>query len=332
MEREKLELFNPWWAGRGVDPGLALPFRRPTYGKIQGALEGRFILALVGLRRLGKTTIMYQTIEGLLRKGIKPESILFFSFDEYPTTIDDVIATYLNITGRDLREGRVFIFLDEIQKCANWENQLKKYYDLFPKAKFILSGSESLFVRKKSKETLAGRIFEYTLKPLDFWEYLELAGVKESSLKVESEISRHFVKFAQNGGFPETLTFSGVAELREYIRSIVVDKIVYKDIPRLYHIEDPEFLITLLELVSANPGIYLDYQSLAQQFGRDRRVVKTYVNYLKESFLLRLIGNYRKGRVASLRKVKRAYPTDTALIRLFKPVIDDQFFGRIVET
>ena len=80
-----------------------------------------------------------------------------------------------------------------------------------------------------------------------------------------------------------------------------------------------------------NPGIYIDYQSLSRQYGKDRRVIKDYIEYLKESFLIKLLRNYRKGST-TLRKMKRAYPADNSLIYLYKTRIEDDFFGKMVET
>src|SRR3989338_2637505 len=256
MEKAKLEEFNHWWTSKKVDTELALPFKRDIYPEIEKHLDKRFILALVGLRRVGKTTIMYQLIQKLVEANIK----------------------------------KTYIFLDEIQKCEGWENELKKYYDLYPKLKFIISGSESLFIRKKTKETLAGRIFEFTLAPFTFMEYLRFNKVEENEFKYETKIKPFFNKFAEKGGFPETFSFETDKDFKEYI------------------------------------------QSLSKQFEKDRRVIKNYINYLKESFLITLLGNYRKGSITTLRKKKRAYPTDNALTYLYKPKIEEDFFGRMIET
>lgn len=78
--------------------------------------------------------------------------------------------------------------------------------------------------------------------------------------------------------------------------------------------------------------MYIDYQSLSMQFGKDRRVIKDYILYLQESFLIRLLGNYRKGSITTLRKMKRAYPTDNSFINLFSSKIEENIFGRMVET
>jgi len=332
MERAKLEEFNHWWVNGKVDAELALPFKRDVYSNIIQQLDKRFILALVGLRRVGKTTIMYQIIQKLIEEKVKPTSILFFSFDETSAKFEDVLELYKEIHNKDLREERTYVFLDEIQKSANWENEIKKYYDLYPKLKFIISGSQSLFIRKKTKETLAGRLFEFELNPFTFSEYLRFKGVKEDEFKYETKIKPLFIKFAKRGGFPETFALENEKDFKKYIRAVVVDNIIYKDIPKMFKIEDPEFLTILLELISTNPGMYVDYQSLSKQFEKDRRVIKNYLYYLKESFLITILGNYRKSNITSLRKKKRAYPTDSALIYLYKPKIESDFFGRIIET
>lgn len=332
MEKSKLEEFNNWWVSGKVDSELALTNKREVYSEIEKSMAKRFIIALVGLRRIGKTTLLYQLIETLISEKVPPINILFFSFDEITISLSEVVEKYKDIHLKDFRQEKVYIFLDEIQKCNNWENELKKYYDLYPKLKFVLSGSESLFIRKKTKETLAGRIFEFSLRPFSFREYLKFNNIKEEEFKYETKITPFFLKYAQKGGFPETFNLESDREFKEYVRSLVIDKIIYKDIPKLFQIEDPEFLIIILELISTNPGMYIDYQSLSKQFGKDRRVIKDYIIYLKESFLIRILGNYRKGRTTTLRKKKRAYPLDTALIYLYKSQQDDAFFGRVVET
>ena len=330
MQKSKLEEFNHWWIKGDVDLELALPFKRDNYLEIENYLNKRFITALVGLRRVGKTTIIYQLIQKLIKEKTDITNILFFSFDEASAKLSEVIESYKEFHKKDFREKKVFIFLDEIQKCDNWENEIKKYYDLYPKIKFVISGSESLFIKKRTKETLAGRIFEFALTPFKFKEYLRFNGIKE--FKYETKIKPFFLKYLEKGGFPETFSFDSDKEFKEYIRNLVIDKIVYKDIPKMFKIEDPEFLKILLELISTNPGMYLDYQSLSKQFGKDRRVIKDYIIYLEESFLITILRNYRKGSITTLRKKKRAYPTDNALIYLYKPRIEEDFLGKMAET
>ena len=330
MEQSRLEEFNHWWIRKDVDIELALPFKRDNYLEIERSLNNKFIIALVGLRRVGKTTTIYQLIQKLIEK-VPVRNVLFFSFDDLSAKLGDVIDKYREVHQIDFREEKVYVFLDEIQKCSNWENDIKRYYDLYPKLKFVISGSESIFIRKKTKETLAGRVFEFRLNTFTFREYLKFNKLNEDEFKYETKIKPLFIKYVERGGFPETFTFQSDREFREYIRSLVIDKIVYKDIPQIFNIQDTEFIRVLLELISMNPGMYIDYQSLSKQYGKDRRVIGDYISYLKDSFLITLLGNYRKGST-TIRKIKRAYPSDNALIFLYKSVIEEDFFGRMVET
>src|SRR3989338_1174978 len=331
MERAALEQSNHWWIKGKVDPELALPFKRAVFAEIEKRMKERFIIALVGLRRVGKTTLAYQLIENLIREGAPKETILFFSFDEAAATLGDVLESYKEAHKKDFRGGRVTVFLDELQKCRNWENELKKYYDLYPKLKFVVTGSESLFIRKKTKETLAGRIAEFMIGPFTFPEYARFHAVPQTDFGYESKMKPLFITYVENGGFPETFTIESEKSFKEYLQALVVDKIVYRDIPKRFGIEEPEFLGTLLQLIATNPGMYLDYQSLSRQFEKDRRVVKSYISYLQESFLIRMLGNYRRGST-TLRKKKRANQQANGKKKLTKPQLISTFFGRMVET
>ena len=89
-------------------------------------MDKRFVLALVGLRRVGKTTTMYQLIQKLIETNINKTDILFFSFDEISVKLNEILETYKEFHNKDFRKDKVYIFLDEIQKCDGWENKIKK--------------------------------------------------------------------------------------------------------------------------------------------------------------------------------------------------------------
>jgi hypothetical protein len=241
------------------------------------------------------------------------------------------METYRELHDVDFRKARTWVFFDEVQKLANWADQLKRYYDLYPKLKFVVSGSESLFVRKGSAERLAGRIYEFFLPPLSFKEFLGLNGIEVGTKLPELKLRQFFRRYIEHGGFPEIARERDLGEVRRYVRSSVIDKLVFKDILALSGIRDVELLLSMLEVFATNPGMYLEYQSLAQQFGRDRRVVRNYVMWLKEGFLISLLANYRRGRAASLRKLKRLYLADNSIITVFHSSIDETLFGKMVE-
>jgi len=160
-----------------------ITYERKLFGEIFPYLHERQILSIVGLRRTGKTILLKQLIKKLLA-SVQPEAILFLTFDEAIIPGNITIANYLNEYLEKIapKDGKLYIFLDEIQYNRNWQHILKRYYDTDVRIKFVISGSSSLFLRKKTTESLAGRIYEFSLPVLSFEEYLELKNVKKEML------------------------------------------------------------------------------------------------------------------------------------------------------
>lgn len=331
MEIGVLEEFNPWWFGGGVPPELSPPYRRPLFTELERYLPKRQALVLTGLRRVGKSTLLYQLADSLIAGGLDPRRILYFSFDERAGGLSEVMDSYREYTQADLRKDRVCVILDEVQRLEGWAFQVKKFYDLYPRLKFLASGSESVFLQEESRNALAGRSYEFLLKPLSFTEFIELKGRKAANLSV-SQAKALFNEFIGKGGFPELVAEGSARAARDYIRSAVVEKVVYRDIPGLAKIREPELLKILLELVAASPGLNVNYQSLAQQLGFDRRVIQQYFSWLEKSFLVRLLANYRGSRISRLRKIKKAYPADTGITSAYSTAApNSELFAKMVE-
>ncbi|MGC8609505.1 MAG: ATP-binding protein, partial [Thermoplasmata archaeon] len=273
----------------------------------------RQILLLYGLRRVGKTTMMYRLVSDLLKTGIEPVNIFYFSFDELSGSVDEAINTYLqNILRTSAAEGeRVYIFLDEIQKAKGWENQIKVFYDLYPNLKFILSGSASLNTVKGSTETLAGRIFRLKVDPLSFHEFVAIRGhdVSYEKIRFAQDMLRPlFFEYIEKGGFPELVMETDPWKIRNYVRSIVIDRIITDDIPQEFGTRDIELLKKLMEILLQTPGMILNVDKLASSLGRNRITISNFISYMEYSFLIKTVGNYRPGTSSSSRKLKKVYP------------------------
>ena len=135
--KEALQDFNPWWKGK-FDSEFK---EREIYIKIQKFIPLPQIIALTGLRRVGKTTLLYKIIDDTIGEGFEAKNIIYFSFDEFSETeIRKVMKEYEQMMEKDMRNGRYLLLLDEIQKLGNWENQLKTIYDTLRKnIKIIIS-------------------------------------------------------------------------------------------------------------------------------------------------------------------------------------------------
>jgi len=187
MLKEDLERFNEWWFTGKIRKDLALPFKRYAFSKALESLKDRQILIITGLRRVGKTTLLYQIIEKLLATE-KPEKIIYFSFEDAKESLKEVLEFYeKRVLKKPFEEaGKVFVFFDEVQYAENWSSTLKQFYDLYPNLKFFVSGSSSLLLSREALEKLAGRFFFLELKPLKFLEFLGMKGIEKEKIEVSS--------------------------------------------------------------------------------------------------------------------------------------------------
>ena len=296
-------------------------------------IENRQIVELTGLRRMGKTTLFLQVINALLERNVDPQRIWYFSFDEDKYDLDELFTAFKTQTRKDFNSDKIYIFFDEIQKLEGFQSQLKVYYDLYPNLKFFISCSTSLYIRKKTQESLAGRVFSFELKPLDFEEYLhfrnrdnylEKPEMFHSELKVEFEnyLSRQFI---------ETVNISDNFFVQEYVLGII-KKIVYEDIPIIFPVDNPEILYAVVKIVAENPGIYLHYENLANDLKITSKTVSKYISILERAYIVKVLYNYSVNQLTSEKKLKRIYLSSSS----FSPAVsgnmyDFQKAGLLVE-
>jgi predicted AAA+ superfamily ATPase len=148
-----------------------------------------------------------------------------------------------------------FVFFDEIQYLKDWEVHLKVLVDSYPHTKFIVSGSAAAALRLKSSESGAGRFTEFMLPPLTFHEYIHMKGyadlIRPSAVTWNGHVSRfyttinikainrHFIDYINFGGYPEVIFSEKIqANPGRYIKSDIVDKVLLRDLPSLYGIQD----------------------------------------------------------------------------------------------
>ncbi len=315
--KEALIEANPWWKNKFI-----VQFKeREVYKNLQKYIPLPQIIALTGLRRVGKTSIMMKIVEDSMRRGINPKSIAYFSFDEFKTTdIRSILQSYEELMETNLDAGSYIFLLDEVQKQENWQDQLKVLYDRYKGAiKFIISGSESLFIKSESRKVLAGRLFEFQVEPLHFFEYLNFIGEKSSPIQLyNKELQKHFVDFLLTEGFPELVGIKDKEIIKKYISESIVEKIIYSDIPKLFSIKDITVLEKLLRIIIADPGQIIDLEKLGKELGITRQTTALYLSFLEKSFLIKKLYNFSRNKRKSERKLKRYYPVVILPDLLFK--------------
>lgn len=340
--------YNPWWAGT---PVVAPEFKRYIYQDIEKYMKTKQILAIVGLRRVGKTSLMKQIIRETAEKT-NIENLFYFSFDDLiaqnPEVLEDVLEYYLKTIAK---KGQKYVFLDEIQKVPYWQDILKRIYDREELIKFVVSGSASLQI-KKSKESLAGRLYDFHMPVLTFREFLDLSGLKiekqnisyqgfkktyEDNLHKKTVIEELFSKYLLKGAFPELVYEEDEGIIKNYIRNSVIDKIILEDIPAVFNARKKDVLSLMLEYCSRETSTLRDIKNLSKILGINYQTARSYLFYLQNSFVIDIVYNYSKSAAKQLRKNKKVHvvhPSITiTLMRYHKDVLEiEDTAGKYVES
>lgn len=354
----RLEVDNPWWSKRQIASAYSELRPRLYFSELYSLVRAtvpRRALVLMGPRRVGKTVLLYHIIQALIDGGTDPNHILYVSLDT-PVygrmSLEQLFGLYRKY--RKLRDdsGTLYVFYDEVQYLKDWEIHLKSMVDTYHSAKFTASGSAAAALKLKSRESGAGRFTDFSLPPLTFHEYIHLRDMEFMITSREDEwlgkpftrydtvdindLNEEFINYINFGGYPEvSLTQQIQADPMRYLKSDIIDKVLQRDLPSLYGIQDVLELNQLFTTIAFNTANEFSYESLAQTSGVSSNTIRKYIGYLEAAFLIKIV--HRIGE--SGKKFKRAnlfkiYLTNSSLRSgLFAPLADgDERLGNLVET
>ena len=350
---DRLRADNPWWSQGGI--GGSLKEMRPRayfdlFFPLVRALDVRRAVVLMGPRRVGKTVMLHQAIDRLMREGVPGSQITYVSVDHplyHGLSLEELLACSGEAGGARAGDVR-YAFFDEIQYLRDWEIQLKVLTDDRPLTKVTVSGSAAAALRLRSQESGAGRFTDFLLPPLTFYEYLDL--VDELDLVTHqpgdpswrfraTDIDRlndRFLHYLNFGGYPEAVFSPAIqADPGRFIRNDIVDKVLLRDLPSLYGISDVQELNQLFTTLAFNTAGEVSLQALARGSGVAKNTLKRYIEYLEAAFLIRVV--HRVDR--SAKRFKRAWSFKVYLTNpsmraaLFSPAGGDSpDLGHLAET
>ena len=327
---ELLLLSNEWWREGSISKDKAKQYKRKIFSTLKDTFfKYRQVIVLTGLRRVGKTTLMYQLIEELLKKGINPKHILYFSFDEKIGDPIKILKQYEKITKVDWRKEKIYVFFDEIHKLKDWSSRIKILYDNIPTLRLCLSGSASIMIETEALKNLAGRHFLIEVKPLSFKEFAELyfeRNVENFELwkpRLEAIFEDYIMK-----PFPEIVNWGDRRKINEYVRELVLEKVLKSDIPSIFERINTKLLSNLLEVFMRDIGGILDVTSLSRDMGVHKLTLQRHIHFLEFGKMIRIVKNYRPSIRAESRKLKKVYPFHIALSFPYYPDVSE---GKILE-
>lgn len=356
---------NPWHDLAAVPDVLAPPVERPLAQRLWRLLAApkrpRYQLIL-GPRRVGKTTLMYQTIRRLLHSGVPPRRLWWLRFD-HPLLIGESLGRWVEtLTSEAGRGEEQYVFLDEVVYAEDWDLWLKTFYDDRWPVRIVATSSATAALRHRRLESGVGRWTEQYMPPYLFTEFLDLldAGPTVSveatlaetlvALRLDSARVRELAalrrRFLLVGGFPELLVAErapdedeeGARLLRsqQVLRSDAVERAVYKDIPQSFGLDNPMALERLLYVLAGQMTGVLSPSDICGQLGFSQPTFDRYLSYLERAFLVFTLPNYSGSESKVQRRGRKLYFVDSAvrnaaLQRGLAPLDNPTELGRLVE-
>lgn len=354
---------NPWWQSpHKISPRFTAMRPRAYFETVLRLIAKRSptrALILMGPRRVGKTVMLYHAVAAMIGRGRIPNSVVYLNV-ELPLYnglgVEQFIDLALRASGADPTSDLVFI-LDEIQYLREWEVHLKTAVDSYPNIKFVASGSSAAALRLKSNESGAGRFTDFTLPPLTFYEYLDLTGgldlvtIRDGERTADPEkrterrvfeatdigaLNARFIDYINYGGYPEVALSEEVrADPARYIRSDIIDKVLLRDLPSLYGIQDIRELNSLFTMLAYNTANEVSLEVLSQSSGVAKNTIKRYIEYLEAAFLIKTVQRVdRSGKTFKRANFFKVYLTNPSMrSALFSPIgADEDGIGSLVET
>lgn len=297
------------------------------------------IIALVGVRRSGKTYHLFNLINQLKAEGIPSSQILYINFeDERLQLSSENIGLILEAYQELYPEQKLsdcYFFFDEIQEVNGWEKFIARLYASVSKHIYI-TGSNAKLLSREIATSLRGRPISYEIYPLSFKEFATILAPKVSihSTSDKATLTHLFEQFLYQGGFPELVKQN--EELREKILQEYFNVMLLRDIIERYTITQSAILKYFCKRVIGNTAgefsvnkIYNELKSQGYQIGKD--TLYTYQEYVEAIYLTYFLPKYAHSVIKSEMAQKKAYVIDQGLgVALDYKLTQDK--GRLLET
>lgn len=343
--------FNPWWRGEPL-PELPTWHRAAWYQLHRWVADPPAPRAVLvsGLRQIGKTTLLLQSIERLLKDGVPPANILYVTFDHPLIKLAGIGAVLAAWRQREAKQpGPEYLFLDEAQFMRDWAIWIKHQVDFSKnKRRIVFTGSATPLL-EAGQESGVGRWHSIKLSTLSFWEYLRIKKLDEElprlpSLRSLQELYRfdegqylkvqelatpyiaYFHEYIVRGGFPQTAQMANITEVQRLLREDIIDKVLKRDMTALFGVRRIVELEYMFLYLCMNDGGLLDIQSLCENLQLNRPTVQNYLQLLEATNLVYRMQPYGYGKEV-LRARYKVYLADAciapAVMLKGKYLIDD---------
>lgn len=308
---------NQHWDGTLYSEGV----RRDILDRVIEYLDLPHIISLVGVRRCGKSTIVRQTINHIMKvKGVNPRNILFLNletpqFSRYRNDVASLERIYEDYLKLVSPEGRVYCFLDEVHFFPEWQVFVKDRYER-KGIKFIVTGSNSHLLSSEFITLLSGRALPIEVYPFSFSEFARAKGL-DTSDRITMMRERHrfrniFDEYFRCGGFPE-IAFIAEKAVQQEVLVTYARNILYQDIAPRFGVKKTKELENLFFYLTTNVASLYTFNRLSSFVGLNDKTVKEYLSYFADAYLLFTVDLFGFSVKEQIKSPKKVYAIDAGM-------------------
>ena len=347
--QDQILTLNKWQYDPGFRTETSSRYRDLFYLLTDNFIDKEVSLSISGLRRVGKTTILFQIINFLLNRKTDPRHIFYFQFSEMIISLEKTLETYFSrFTDEEISRDEFYIFLDELQYVKNWQNTLKKHIDRNKKIKFIVTISASL----------SENFLDFKLDPLSFSEMIRLKDNYEDKHSINRILTndndiennlkklnferlpfqKYFKNYLRFGEFPALIPyFDNFEYANKYLQDGIIDKILQKDI-RLFEVEKQDEINLLYRICCSNTAQMINLKNVSRETELSYPTIKKYLSVLKKTFLVDCVKNRLRSIKSQEKSLDKVFSTSINLTSIILSINDPlnppylDFKGHIIES
>ena len=328
-----------------INDSLVAVIPRLTRREIRLPLVPGKALAVIGMRRSGKTCFLSQCMADLLAAGAPRESLLLMNFEDdrlagmEASDLSFMLESYYQLHPEFRDHTRITLLLDEVQLIPGWETFARRILDS-EKVRLFLSGSSASMLSREVHTSMRGRAMEVTVFPFSFREALShrnLLPEKEWHALPKarrSTLEKAFRTYLTEGGFPDAQNLD-VRDRRPLLQGYV-DVAVLRDVIERHGISNPIALRWLQRHLLGNPAAPFSIQKFydalkSQGLPISKDSLHAFLAHFEDAFLIRTTSLLTASERQRMVNPRKAYPIDPGLIPIYERTHRDNL-GHALET
>jgi len=315
---ESLLLWNFW----EKDLNIGIP-REEYLVCLNRYLATDEIVALTGVRRSGKSTLLLQLIAQLIKNNVPRANTLYVNFEDPKfynfldiKLLDKIWQAYLDYLQP---KGKIYLILDEVQKVKGWENWVRSKHDRGEAVKIFVTGSNAELLSSEFSSALTGRHLQIFITPLSFSEFIKFRGMgfeadKLWLVKNRNKLKDFTLDYLQIGGFPK-IVLTEDELLRKELLSQYFNDILTKDIVKRHNIKDTTKLESLALFYSANFTRKYSFNQIKRviDFPLSLDSIHRFSPHLRDAFLIDFLPRFSYSLKNQMQTGRKVYFIDNGM-------------------